>query len=135
MKKTIAAAVLLAAGLAAFGAAKGKADMEVLQGTWYVAQGVYADGSMEKELEMQFTFRPATMTDPMADDKEIPWTLDARAKTITAKDGDSQIWIRYAIVDDSTITFVEMKVTTTKGTTVIVGAKGTFKQLDLKRKV
>jgi hypothetical protein len=136
MKKTmIAAALLLAAGLAAFGAAKAKADKDALQGTWYVAQGVYTDGSLEKELEMQFTFKAATMTNPMADDKEIPWTLDDKAKTITAKDGDSQIWIHYAIVDDATVTFIEMKVTTAKGTTVIVGAKGTFKELDLKRKV
>ena len=126
---TVAAFCLI--GAACFGAAK--TDRDMLQGTWYVSQGIYADGSVEKELDMQFTFTPSTLTNPMSDG-ELAYALDEKAKTITAKDKDSTVWFHYVIVDAGTAKFIEMKVTTAKGTTQIVGEKGTFRELDLKKK-
>jgi hypothetical protein len=128
-----AAALMLAGGVSASAAGKTKTDKEALMGTWYVAQGVYTDGSLEKELEMQFSFKQATMTNPM-EDEELSYTLDEKARTITAKDARSSVWIRYTLVDAQTMTFQEMKVSTPKGVTVIVGSGGTFKELDLKKK-
>jgi hypothetical protein len=114
-------------------AAKAVSDKDTLLGTWYVAQGIYTDGTLEKELDMQFTFTKTTMTNPMSENT-IAYTLDEKAKTITAKDGDSTVSFQYAIVDGTTMKFTAMTVTTAKGTTVIVGDKGTFKELDLKKK-
>jgi hypothetical protein len=114
--------------------AAGTTDHDRLLGTWYVAQGIYADGSLEKELDMTFAFTQTTMTDPMSDDKAVAYVIDEKAKTITAKNGDSTVWFHYALVDATTMKFIEMKVTTAKGTMQIVGDKGTFKELDLKKK-
>jgi hypothetical protein len=123
----LAAAVLLCT------AAKAVSDRDTLLGTWYVTQGIYTDGTLEKELEMQFTFTKATMTNPMSENV-IAYTLDEKAKTITAKEGDSTVWFRYAITDGTSMKFTAMTVTTAKGTTAIVGDTGTFKELDLKKK-
>jgi hypothetical protein len=131
MVTVIALALVTAAAACAAGAVK--ADRDVIQGTWFVSQGVYTDGTIEKELEMEFTFMKSTMTNPMSDG-EIPYTLDEKAKIITAKDAKSTVWFRYQLVDASAMKLVEMRVTTAKGTTQIVGDKGTFKELDLSRK-
>lgn len=128
----IMAACLLAT-TAAFGADKPNTDRDALLGTWTVAQGIYADGSLEKELEMEFTFKKDTMTNPM-EDGELAYVLNEKEKTVSAKAAKSSIWIRYRIVDGSTMQFTEMRVTTEKGVTAIIGDKGTFKSMDLKRK-
>ena len=128
----LAAALLVTAS--AFAGGPARSDREALQGTWRVDQGIYADGSIEKELDMEFSFMKSTMTNPMSDG-EIAYTLDESAKTVTAKDAASTVWFRYQLIDSSTMKFVEMKVTTAKGTTQIVGNKGTFRELDLKKKV
>jgi hypothetical protein len=133
MKRTIALA--LAASILACGVlwAKARTDREALLGTWTVSQGTYADGSTEKELDMEFTFKAATMTNPMSDN-EIPYALDEKAKTITATDKDATVTIQYRIVDPATVQFVSMSVKNAKGLTQIVGDKGTFKDLTLKKK-
>ena len=131
MKRTAVcslALALLLVGVSAFAA-----DRDALQGTWAVSLGIYTDGTQEKELDMQFSFMKTTMTNPMSDG-EIPYTLDEKAKTITAKSGTDTVWIHYTLVDRATLKFIEMKVTTPKGVTLIVGDKGTFKELDLARK-
>jgi hypothetical protein len=133
MKRTLVLA--LAASLLVGGAlwAKTKSDRDTLLGTWAVSQGVYADGSLENELEMQFTFTAATMTNPMSE-SEIAYTLDEKARTITATDKDATVTIQYKVVDQATLQFVAMSVKNAKGLTQIVGDKGTFKQLTLKKK-
>jgi hypothetical protein len=133
MKRTMTIVLALCL-VAAAGFAAAKTDKDLLAGTWTVAQGIYSDGSLEKELEMEFTFTATTLTNPMSDGKAITYTIDEKAKTITSKDGDSTVWFHYVLVDATTMKFIEMKVTTPKGTTVIVGDKGTFKELDLKKK-
>jgi hypothetical protein len=124
---------LLCVGTISFAGGAAKSDHDSLQGTWVVSLGVYADGSLEKELDMQFSFMKSTMTNPMSDG-EIAYAIDEKARTITAKDGNDTVWIHYAITDASTMKFIEMRVTTPKGVTQIVGEKGTFKELDLKKK-
>lgn len=137
MKRTMAfalSAALLLAGAACFASGKAKSDRQALLGTWYVFQGTYADGTLEKELEMEFAFKASTMTNPMSE-SEIGYVLDEKARTISATDKDGAVvTIQYRIVDADTLQFVSMSVKNAKGVTQIVGDKGTFKQLDLKRK-
>lgn len=109
------------------------ADKAALLGSWKVVQGTYSDGSLEKELDMSFTFTEATLTNPM-DGTSLGYSIDQSAKRISASNGSSSIVIIYRIIDGKTVDFVEMTITSTGKATTIVGKGGMFSSLRLARK-
>jgi hypothetical protein len=129
---TIAVLLALATSFCCFAADAPKGDKAALIGSWSVVEGTYSDGSLEKELEMSFAFKAATMTSPM-DDTELPYTLDEKAKIIQAKTDKSSVLIKYRLVDAKTMEILEMTVQAEKKMT-IVGPGGTFKLLKLAKK-
>jgi hypothetical protein len=126
----VAALILAAASLMA--ADKPKTDKSVLIGTWTVSSGVYSDGSVESELEMEFTFKDKTLTNPM-DGSELTWTIDEKAKSVTASGAAGIMTLGYKIVDANSVELNLLKVKKDKET-VVVGEKGSFKLLKLSRK-
>jgi hypothetical protein len=125
------ALVLVASPVFASGNATG--DKSILVGDWKVVQGTYPDGSLEKELEMGFSFTATTLTNPM-DGSILSYSMDEKAKTISGSDATSSIIISYKIVDKKTVDFVSMTVTAKGKSTVIVGKEGMFSSLRLGRK-
>ncbi|MEI8095373.1 MAG: hypothetical protein WCG80_14275 [Spirochaetales bacterium] len=115
----------------AFAADKPKTDKDLIQGLWSVSEGTYSDGTLETELEMSFAFTADALTNPM-DNTKAPYTLDEKAKTVTSKGKDSTMVMKYRFVDATHLEIVEMTVTAKKAMT-IVGAKGTFSLLKLKK--
>jgi hypothetical protein len=77
-----------------------------------VAEGVYADNTVEKEMEMAFTIKAATMSNPM-DGSEMPYSLDEKAKTIVSKGDKAGMKLAYRVVDSDTVEFTEMTVNST----------------------
>jgi hypothetical protein len=134
-KKTILAAlaalVLIPAVLAA--ADKPKGDKASFIGTWTVSLGIYQDGSKETELEMEFAFTDKTLTNPM-DGSELAWTIDEKAKTISATGASGAMTLGYKVVNADTVELGLLKVKKDAKETVVVGDKGTFKSLTLARK-
>ncbi len=134
-KKTVlallAALVLVPAALAA--ADKPKSDKAAFIGTWTVSLGIYQDGSKETELEMEFAFSDKTLTNPM-DGSALAWTIDEKAKTISATGASGAMTLGYKIVNADTVELGLLKVKKDAKETVVVGDKGTFKSLTLSRK-
>lgn len=126
----LAIAFVLVAGQSAFAAG---ADKALLLGNWKVLQGTYSDGTVEKELDMGFSFTATTLTNPM-DGSSLSYTIDEKAKTISATGTDSTILIVYKVVDKSTVEFVQMTVSAKGKQTVIVGKDGMFSVLRLGKK-
>ena len=126
----VAFALVLFAGQTAFAAAT--TDKALLQGSWKVVQGVYSDGSLEKELDMGFTFTATALTNPM-DGSSLAYTIDEKTKTIKATGADSSIVIVYKVVDKTKVEFTQMTVTAKGKDTVIVGKDGMFTSLSLGR--
>lgn len=124
--------LLAAASLAAADNKAKPADKDVFLGTWTVLEGVYDDGSLEKELDMSFTFKATTMTNPM-DESEASWSLDEKNGTITSTGNGSKVTITYQLIDAKTVVFTGM-VVTAKKTSTIIGKGGTFKSLKLVKK-
>jgi hypothetical protein len=130
----IVAVIGLCAAQSVMAAPKAKADKDILQGTWAVSEGVYPDKSVEKELEMSFSFKGDTMTNPM-DDSVLAFKIDEKAKTITASDKAGSITLIYRIVDEKNVEFTQMSVKGADGkATTVVGKDGTFTLLKLIKK-
>ena len=127
----LVATIVILAGSQAFAADKAKSDKEILLGNWTVAEGIYADNTVETEMEMGFVIKATTMSNPM-DQSEMAYSIDEKTKTISSKTDKTSMKITYRVVNANTVEFTEMTVTTSKSTQ-IVGSKGTFKLLKLKR--
>jgi hypothetical protein len=130
----ILAALALCISLPVAAAGKGKTDKDTLQGTWTVSVGVYQDKTLEKELEMSFSFKSDTMTNPM-DDSELAYSVDEKTKTITAVGLSGTIKLVYKIVGANDLEFSLLSVKGSDGKeTLVVGPGGTFTLLRLVRK-
>lgn len=129
----VAAALLCVAQAGLAAADKPKGDKAVFIGAWTVSAGVYADGTKETELEMEFAFKDKTMTNPM-DSSELAWTIDEKAKTIESSGASGAMTLGYKIVGNDAIELNLLKVKKDGKETLVVGDKGTFKTLLLARK-
>lgn len=130
----IFAALALCLAAPTFAGAKAKSDKDALQGTWAVREAVYPDKTIEKELDMSFSFKGDTMTNLM-DESVLGYTIDEKAKTVSAKGTDGSINLSYRLVDDKTVEFSALTVKDAAGKeTVIVGQKGMFSLLTLAKK-
>jgi hypothetical protein len=128
------AAFVLCLAAPAFAAAKAKSDKDALQGTWAVREAIYPDKTVEKELDMSFSFKGDTMTNPM-DESVLGYAIDEKAKTVKANGKDGSINLTYRVVDDKTVEFSALTVKDAAGKeTVIVGQKGMFTLLTLAKK-
>lgn len=128
-----AAALFLIAQAGLMAADKPKSDKAVFLGAWTVSVGIYADGTKETELEMEFAFKDDTMTNPM-DAGELSWTIDEKAKTIASSGASGLMILGYKIVNKDSIELNLLKVKKDGKETLVVGDKGTFKSLTLARK-
>ena len=128
-----AAALLLIAQASLSAADKAKTDKSVFIGAWTVSVGIYADGTKETELEMEFAFTDTTLTNPM-DGSALAWTIDEKSKTIASSGASGAMTLGYKIVDKDTVELNLLKVKKDAKETLVVGDKGTFKLLTLKRK-
>lgn len=127
----LAAIIYLPAVHAAAQALKG--DKAVFIGAWTVSQGIYQDGTKETELEMEFAFTDTTLTNPM-DGSALAWTIDEKAKTISATGTSGAMTLGYKILKPDVIELGLLKVRKDGKETIVVGDKGTFKTLSLNRK-
>lgn len=137
MKRLSALAAILAFAIIgsalAFAAGGQGADRAILLGEWKVIQGLYSDGSVEKELDMGFSFTETTLSNPM-DGSILTYAIDEKAKTISASGASSSIVIVYKVIDRKTVEFLAMTVTSKGKPTAIVGKDAMFSSLRLGKK-
>lgn len=138
MKRTITilACALIALGSGLAFAAPKASDAKAIVGTWKASIGHYEDGTTEKDIGMSLTFTAATMSDPMSKTGEThPYTLDAKAKTISIKDKDLEMKIVYKLESEGSLSLTELTVIKAGKTTSIIGKGATamFASLDFTR--
>lgn len=130
----IFSALLLCFTLTGSWAAPKQGDKDRLQGIWVVSEGVYPDKSLERELEMSFSFKGDSMTNPM-DDSVLDYALDEKAKTISAKGNGTSMKLTYRILDDKTMELLSLVVAGKDGKSMeVVGPNGSFISMKLVKK-
>ena len=108
-------------------------DKDKIIGQWKVSSAIKQNGTpATNNLSMVFKFDAKKVVTPLTN-LGFNYTLDEKTKTLRYNFGATNVEMIYQFVDDVTLRFVRFTVFLPAKTNSIVGDKGMFKYLELKK--